>query len=421
MTKKIGLNIIAMFRAQFDKNNCTSHFDHRRRIYNRIPGNEKLVEIFKTLPEFDEACRQVKRKMAFPQVPVIVEAVEELYKANGESADLDENAVRSLAACIRNWMGGQNRVRRANLDDSKRCLWIDAFSALNLKYNCFSDSETDFKTFLSRYSAFISEVDNTALVGITPRSLSDICEAYCVYMGKTQSFYKDMLRKLRGAKESAEVSAAPDYGYTKLIKIDIINYFMDARVVSPEKMVNMLCDYVSQTPERFDIECYFCTMCDMLLNLIQNQFVTIDEIGTELYDLFCSLDADYETKAQNMIKLKKALFEAFIGPYNGSNTSVIYARSVLCTNRYEGLESAIYSVLTLLRFGFIVGVIAQYESINSRRAMNYRDSVDLIVRTINDSLRQMEISTLGIAENRTQGKELDEAIFVYLKKCPCFR
>ena len=421
MEKTIALNMMEMFHAEFDKNNCTSLFDHKRIIRNRVPGNELLADIFKTLPGFDQACREVKRSMAYPQVPVILEAVRELYEINGETADFDEKAQRSLAACLRNWLGGQNRVRRANLSDSKRCLWIDVFAALNMKFRCFSDDNTDFSVFLARYAAFISEVDNTALVGISPRSLSDVCEAYCVFMGKHQAFYKDMLGKLRAARENAEESSAPDYGQTSLIKLDIINYFVDAHETSPEKMVDILCEYVSRNPERFDIECYFCTMCDMLITLNDQGIVTSEEIGADLYSLFTDLNGSFEAKTQNLTKLKKALFEAIVGNYNGTNKSVAYAKSVICVSRYEGFEGAVHSVLTLLRFAFIVGTIAKYEATNSRRAMNYRDSADKVVAEINNGLRDMEVSTLGIAPNRTLGRELDDTVFMYLKNNTLFK
>ena len=421
MEKTIILNMMEMFRAEFDKNNCTSLFDHRRIIRNRVPGNELLGAIFRTLPGFDQACREVKRSMAYPQVPVILDAVRKLYEVNGETADFDEKAQRSLAACLRNWLGGQNRVRRANLSDSKRCLWIDVFAALNMKFNCFSDDKTDFSVFLARYAAFISEVDNTALVGISPRSLSDVCEAYCVFMGKTQAFYKDMLGKLRAARENAEVSSAPDYGQTNLIKLDIINYFVDARTKTPEEMVDILCEYVAGTPERFDIECYFCTMCDMLIILNAQGIVTAEEIGTDLYTLFTGLDGDFEAKTQSLTKLKKALFEAIVGNYNGTNKSVAYAKSVLCVSRYEGFEGAVHSVLTLLRLAFVVGTIAKYETANSRKAVNYRDSVNTVINVINNGLREMEVSTLGIAPNRTLGRELDDTVFMYLEKSTLFK
>ena len=421
MEKKIILNMIELFRAEFDKNNCTSHFDHKRRIYNRIPGNSQLGIIFDSLVGFKQACTLVSRSMAYPQVPVILDAVRELYKDNGETADFDEKAQRSLAACLRNWLAGQNRVRRANLSDTKRCLWIDVFSALNKRFQCFSNHETDFSTFLTNYAAFISEVDNTALVGISPRSLSDICEAYCVFMGKTQAFYKDMLGKLRAAKENADVPAVPNYGQTNLIKIDIINYFVDIRKKSPQEMVDILCEYIGRNPERFDIECYFCTMCDMLIELNRKKIVTAEELGLDLYNLFTTLDGDFEEKVHNLPKLKKALFEALVGNYSGTNKSIIYARSVLCVNRYDGFEGAIHSVLTLLRFGFIVGTIAGYVEINSRRALNYRDSANKVIESINNGLRAMGVSILGIAPNRTLGRELDDTVFTYLYRNEFFK
>ena len=414
--KGIALAIIETFHNKFDEKNDTALYDHTKSIYGRIAGNDNFRKILGDIPAFAADCKNISRGMEFVECPVITGAVCQLYEDNGRSADFDATAIKSLNACLRNWMGGMTRVRRPHLDKKKRCLWIDVFSALNHRYHCFSNETTEFSDFLPNYSKFISDIDNTSVVGISPRSLPDIAEAYCVFYGKTQFFFKELLQKLIEAKNDGEESSVPDYGQTRLIKTDIVNLISNSKGGDNEDLVKTICDYVTANSDRFDVMFHFCIIAETL-GVLENECINFNYFDKGVWRLFTEMTVDYETKKKSLTKLKKSLFCSLFGNPDG-NPPLSYASSLLCKNRYPGVEGHIYSVMGLLRFTIAVSVIENYISNNMNRKMLYRDSKETVIGSINDFLENMGLPGIGKGPSRTLGREIDDCIFKYLSDCP---
>lgn len=147
---------------------------------------------------------------------------------------------------------GENSFRKAlsgesDFFDSKGYMMVVLFSALDDRFEIFSEGTDDFERFYRNYSELYMMLNNTKLVPFYPRWISEIATIYTVYMRGTDRDYQDALYRLSEAYTKAEDKPLTLYTDTVRESVFSIMKRLDRAKESTDRVaLDELCAYISE-------------------------------------------------------------------------------------------------------------------------------------------------------------------------------
>lgn len=282
--REIYKELISIYRQNFDNEKPVENV-------KEINGNYHLFGFLCETPEYKALEKEYFDSVELVQSGVgrhcdppeakefLLYFVTKLYADNGlEYGKASQNSYkwcmqRNLRIAVEGNVFQENKQRKTvgtkdkqgylfacNSQSDGKIHWIDTFSALHKYFGIFGDKNTDFVSFLEKYTDFMSKLNNKALEPFYPRSINDICAVYTVYCNETSAFFKTMKSRLISSKKKTRQCKGTRELSSEILAI-INKYGKDKDTV-----VSELSHYVRNNSASFENDRHYAVIGDVLSN-----------------------------------------------------------------------------------------------------------------------------------------------------------
>lgn len=331
----------------------------------------------------------------------------------------DGYSFSNLESSFNQWKSGNSAVKRLVSSPYRTNHIVDIISAINEKFNLFSEPGGDFRSHVEKVSSFVMSMSGSkgalsSMIAFYPRSIRDIAFMYCTYIRGTNKDYIEIVQSLEaplleyGKKKRAERSyrespprrrSASLYGTTREVKeqvvVSIINVHKDER----ELVISKLQSYISEHPEQFSANRHYCTVSDMLKWLTGESLPAWSETRTpikldhDLVKLFTDDDRDYAEKDDMLMPLIFALYNAVVEENDIATKSVL--DQFFDDMKYGDPINSVAMAITFMRLVTVVAIADYYITENKSCRPEDKAKADAIINVINNVLDLMGLVHLN--------------------------
>lgn len=335
----------------------------------------------------------------------------------------------NLESSFNQWRSGNSAVKRLVSSPYRTNHIVDIISAINEKFNLFSEPGGDFRSHVEKVSSFVMSMSGSkgalsSMIAFYPRSIRDIAFMYCTYIRGTNKDYIEIVQSLEaplleyGKKKRAEERESPPrrrsaslYGTTREVKehvvVNIINGYKNDR----ELVISALQSYISEHPEQFSANRHYCTVSDMLKWLTGESLPAWSETRTpikldhKLVELFTDDDRDYAEKDDMLMPLIFALYNAVVEENDIATKSVL--DQFFDDMKYGDPINSVAMAITFMRLVTVVAIADYYITENKSRRLEDKVKADAIINDVNKVLDSMGLVHLNRIVSGKKQKKAD--------------
>lgn len=412
---KLGNNIICL--TDVSKHN---YYLDAIKTLKSVKGNKTFVDYYNEFKNCNSKCNSeyyyiVKLVADFKGINLNDKPLTS-FKYNKQANDEDKmnNNIYSILQKNLNIQSGSDSYnpRRFNFggeNSRKGSNWIDIFSAINKKMNCFNDENTPFNEFIDNYKKFVSLFEYDKPYTFYSRSIYEVCEAVCIYLCKEKEDYDKVILEIRKNIELIDTKVK-DFDENITFNTSVVKQLISHLIKIQESEISELIYFFVEAFDSLNLNENKVFVTKFIDEKIMGNF--IDEVVLINKDAALDILIDFFTILYLKEALEKKEHAFFSKQYEYFFFSTI--SQVLNSTYNTDMKENVFDIINNEVFKSYIGNNMSYEEKRKKKNLDelYRNLYNLLDG--NQEVYDGIVSEYGLDSERTNAQKIKK-IFIIMR------